>query len=51
VLADLDLGFVSVEAARDEYGVALFADGSVDDAQTRRLRAAMATQTPKGALQ
>jgi N-methylhydantoinase B len=51
VLADLELGFVSVEAARDEYGVALFADGSVDDAQTRRLRAAMATQTPKGALQ
>jgi N-methylhydantoinase B len=40
VLADVRGGFVSPEAARAEYGVALSADGrAVDEAATRTLRA------------
>ena len=40
VLADVRGGFVGAEAAREEYGVALTADGrAVDDAATRALRA------------
>src|SRR5262249_59484433 len=40
VRADVRAGFLSVERARDAYGVALV-DGQVDAAATARLRAAM----------
>ncbi len=39
VRLDVLRGYVSPEAARRDYGVALLADGSVDEAETRRLRA------------
>ncbi|MGN6768748.1 MAG: hydantoinase B/oxoprolinase family protein [Rhizobiaceae bacterium] len=38
VTRDVQLGFVSSEGARDDYGVAIMADGSVDEAATRKLR-------------
>lgn len=38
VARDVRLGFVSPEAAREHYGVALRPDGSVDPAETERLR-------------
>lgn len=38
VARDVRFGFVSLEKARDVYRVALRADGSVDEAETRRLR-------------
>jgi len=40
VLADVERGFVSVEAARDEYGVVI-ENGAVDEAATTELRARM----------
>lgn len=45
VLADVEDGLVSVEAARRDYGVAIHeTDVTVDQASTGRLRAAMATK-------
>jgi N-methylhydantoinase B len=38
VRADVEEGFISVEAARDEYGVVLDASLAVDDEATRALR-------------
>ena len=38
VARDVALGYVSVEAARRDYGVALGADNEVDSAETARLR-------------
>jgi N-methylhydantoinase B len=38
VAADVAEGFVSREAARREYGVAIGADGAVEEAETARLR-------------
>jgi N-methylhydantoinase B len=42
VRLDVQRGYVSPEAARRDYGVALAADGSVDDEETKRLRAGTA---------
>jgi N-methylhydantoinase B len=42
VAEDVRLGFVSVEAARRDYGVAVDAQGVVDHAETARLRAVAA---------
>lgn len=42
VVSDVRCGFVSAERARSDYGVALDGDGTVDDAETKRLREAMA---------
>ena len=39
VAADVLNGMVSTEAARDQYGVAVSADGTIDKAATERLRA------------
>jgi len=39
VAHDVALGFVSVEAARERYAVAVSADGTIDPDQTRSLRA------------
>jgi N-methylhydantoinase B len=39
VARDVHLGLVSPEAAREQYGVALLSDGSVDGTGTERLRA------------
>ena len=39
VRRDVQLGYVSLDAARDDYGVVLRPDLSIDDAATRRLRA------------
>jgi N-methylhydantoinase B len=39
VAEDVRQGYVSVEAAREAYGVEVSADGVVDEAQTARLRA------------
>jgi N-methylhydantoinase B len=44
VLEDVALGYVTVEAARDEYGVVIGHDGRTDDRATRALREAMAQQ-------
>ncbi|HZQ01609.1 MAG TPA: hydantoinase B/oxoprolinase family protein [Reyranella sp.] len=44
VAEDVMLGLVSVKAARELYGVALTADGSVDEAETARLRAKVAAE-------
>lgn len=38
VARDVALGFVSIAAARDSYGVVIATDGSVDEAATVRLR-------------
>lgn len=38
VARDVALGFVSIAAARDSYGVVIATDGSVDEAATARLR-------------
>jgi hypothetical protein len=38
VAADVAEGRVSVDGARDDYGVALFAGGTVDAAATERAR-------------
>ncbi len=45
VAADVRLGYVSTEVARTMYGVALDADGAVDDAGTAALRADMRPET------
>lgn len=37
---DVRQGYVSVESARRDYGVACTADGTLDEAETRKLRAA-----------
>ena len=42
VASDVVSGYVSVAAAREQYGVVLADDGSVDAAKTRSLRAEMA---------
>ena len=39
VAQDVREGFISAEAARRDYGVAVAADGTVDAAETARLRA------------
>jgi N-methylhydantoinase B len=39
VLRDVETGFVSREAARMIYGVAISADGLIDEEETARLRA------------
>ena len=39
VASDVQLGFISAEAARRDYGVAVNDDGSVDQAETAKLRA------------
>jgi N-methylhydantoinase B len=39
VAGDVKLGFISAEAARRDYGVAVNDDGSVDEAETAKLRA------------
>ena len=44
VLADLQLGYVSIEAARRDYGVALLDDGTIDMAETVRLRTRLAQE-------
>ena len=38
VARDVSEGFVSVDTARSRYGVALAADGTIDEAETARLR-------------
>src|SRR6202012_1991044 len=38
VAGDVRLGFISAEAARRDYGVAVGDDGSVDEAETAKLR-------------
>ena len=43
VLRDVSEGYVSMEAAEQDYGVVLRADGSLDEAATRTRRAAMAS--------
>jgi N-methylhydantoinase B len=44
VAEDVALGLVSKDKARDLYGVALKADGSVDEAETARLRTKVAAE-------
>jgi N-methylhydantoinase B len=44
VAADVARGLVSAKAARELYGVALKADGSVDEAETVRLRTKVAAE-------
>ena len=44
VLADLELGYVSIESARRDYGVALLDDGTIDMAETARLRIQLAQE-------
>jgi N-methylhydantoinase B len=39
VADDVRQGFITAEAARREYGVAVNDDGSVDDSETAKLRA------------
>jgi N-methylhydantoinase B len=48
VVEDVRCGFVSRERARSDYGVALAEDGSVDGAETQRLRALLAGKASKG---
>jgi N-methylhydantoinase B len=48
VLDDVSMGYVSLEAARSEYGVAILEDGSVDEAATRIIRSAIAQSNNKG---
>jgi N-methylhydantoinase B len=43
VREDVADGFVSAEAARNDYGVVLTPSGNIDDAATARLRDEMAT--------
>jgi N-methylhydantoinase B len=44
VADDVARGLVSVEAARDHYGVAVHADGLLDEAETARLRTKVAAE-------
>ena len=44
VAEDVMLGLVSVEAARELYGVAVSADGAIDEAETATLRAKVAAE-------
>jgi N-methylhydantoinase B len=44
VAEDVARGLVSVEKARELYGVALTADFKVDDAETAKLRMAVAAE-------
>jgi len=41
VLRDLKLGYIGADAARRDYGVALNADGTLDETETRNLRKTM----------
>jgi N-methylhydantoinase B len=50
VRADVAAGYVSRERARDGYGVALRADGTVDAAETTALRARLASARHRVAL-
>ncbi len=51
VVQDIELGFVSVEAARGDYGVVLNAGGVLDEQQTAQLRAQLSTKAQKGETQ
>jgi N-methylhydantoinase B len=42
VLQDVQLGYVSVSAAREQYGVILSEDGSLNEAETTKRRLDMA---------
>jgi N-methylhydantoinase B len=44
VAEDVMLGLVSISAARQLYGVAVSADGAVDEAETARLRTKLAAE-------
>jgi N-methylhydantoinase B len=44
VAEDVMLGLVSVKAARELYGVAVTAEGTVDEAETARLRTKVAAE-------
>jgi hypothetical protein len=44
VADDVERGLVSKQSAHDRYGVALKADGSVDDAETMKLRTKVAAE-------
>jgi N-methylhydantoinase B len=44
VAEDVMLGLVSVKAARELYGVAVTADGVLDEAETARLRTKVAAE-------
>jgi N-methylhydantoinase B len=46
VRADLAEGYISPERASDRYGVVFTADGRIDEAATRRRRAALAAERP-----
>jgi N-methylhydantoinase B len=48
VIQDIELGFVSVQAARAEYGVVVDAHGALDEAKTRQLRAKLAEKHQRG---
>jgi N-methylhydantoinase B len=43
VLQDVQLGYVSIALAREQYGIAIDEDGSFNEADTERLRLQMAT--------
>jgi len=38
------LGLVSIKAARELYGVAVLADGTIDEAETAQLRTKVAAE-------
>jgi N-methylhydantoinase B len=44
VADDVERGLVSLKAARDHYGVSIKADGSVDEAETSKLRTKVAAE-------
>lgn len=48
VLHDVKCGFISAARARADYGVAITADGTVDDVTTARLRTALAAEPVEG---
>ncbi|MFC4360485.1 hydantoinase B/oxoprolinase family protein [Halobium salinum] len=47
VAEDVKQGIVTHEGAREEYGVAVREDGSVDEAETERLRAGRGNESPE----
>lgn len=48
VAADVRLGYVSIEAARRDYGVVVLADGTLDTPATRRARAQLGARVQQG---
>ena len=44
VLQDVQLGYVSIEAACEQYGVVIEEDGGLNETETKRLRQRMATK-------